>query len=139
MKNHILVGIFIQIIFILPVFSQTEAEVVNQRLDKTLELLKQRDQEINDLKVLVKKLEESKSTPCVIAINAFTEAYLKLPMPAADNSKQENKEIIKLRKNVHKVWLKTIQSPTHCDWKPDNSIWKELLKIAPIAAGILLK
>jgi hypothetical protein len=120
MKKHLIIAIIIQFIFICSVFAQSEGDIANQRLDKTLTLLQQRDQEISDLKKLVLKLEDSKLTPCVIAINSFTEAYLKLPMRSADNSRQQNDDIKKLRKDLQKIWSKSIKS--QCNWKEDEAI-----------------
>jgi hypothetical protein len=128
MKKHLIIAIIIQFIFICSVFAQSEADIANQRLDKTLTLLQQRDQEIADLKKLVLKLEESKLTPCVIAINSFTEELQKLPMPDAGNSKIENKEIIKFRRDVRDIWKKSIQG--QCGWQANESIWKSILKFA---------
>jgi hypothetical protein len=128
MKKHLIIAIIIQFIFICSVFAQSEADIANQRLDKTLTLLQQRDQEIADLKKLVLKLEESKLTPCVVAINSFTEELQKLPMPDAGNSKIENKEIIKFRRDVRDIWKKSIQG--QCGWQANESIWKSILKFA---------
>jgi hypothetical protein len=136
MKKYLITAIFIQFLFFSAVFAQTDADIANQRLDKTLDLLEKRDQEIIDLKKLIKTLEESKLTPCVVAINSFTEAYLKLPMPAADNSKAENKEIIKLRKKISDIWKKAIQG--QCNWKDSPKWYLEILKLTPLAAAILL-
>ena len=128
MKKHLIIAIIIQFIFICSVFAQSEADIANQRLDKTLTLLQQRDQQIADLKKLVLKLEESKLTPCVVAINSFTEELQKLPMPDAGNSKIENKEIIKFRRDVRDIWKKSIQG--QCGWQANESIWKSILKFA---------
>jgi len=136
MKKYLITAIFIQFLFFSAIFAQTDADIANQRLDKTLDLLEKRDQEIIDLKKLIKTLEESKLTPCVVAINSFTEAYLKLPMPAADNSKAENKEIIKLRKKISDIWKKAIQG--QCNWKDSPKWYLEILKLTPLALAILL-
>ena len=127
LKIHVIIAIFI-LFSAISISAQTELEVANQRLDKTLTLLKQRDKEIADLKILVKKLEESKLTPCVVAINSFTEELQKLPMPDAGNSKIENKEIIKFRRDVRDIWKKSIQG--QCGWQDNESIWKSILKFA---------
>ncbi|HRH46566.1 MAG TPA: hypothetical protein PKY82_33290 [Pyrinomonadaceae bacterium] len=137
LKKHLLVAIFIQFILVCSVFAQSEADIANQRLDKTLTLLQQRDQEIADLKKLVIKLEESKLTPCVVAINSFSDSYLKLPLPSADNSNAENKEIIKLRKQMSEIWKKSVQA--QCNWKDSPKWYLEILKYSPIALAILLK
>jgi hypothetical protein len=103
---------------------------------RALELVPKLENQVVELNKLVKELEQSKLTPCVIAINSFSDVMLKLPMPSSDNSKAENKAIFQLRKQTHDILKRSIQA--ECKWQ-SNSIWKELLKIAPIAAAILLK
>jgi ABC-type xylose transport system substrate-binding protein len=103
---------------------------------RALETLPKVEAENVELKKLVKEMESAKLTPCAILINNFSDVMLKLPMPSSDSSKAENKAIFQLRKQTHDILKRSIQA--ECKWQ-SNSIWKELLKIAPIAAAILLK
>ena len=106
------IAIIIQLFFVVLVSAQ---EVTIDQ--KTAQELYQGIQERNELRKVVtaqndviaakdkviRELESAKLTPCVIAINSFTDEFQKLPIPSADNSKEKNKEIIKLRRDVREI------------------------------------
>jgi hypothetical protein len=76
-------------------------------------------------------------SPCLNAVNNYSEGLLKLPMPSADNSKDANKEIMRDRKNYWNLWKAIIHKT--CEIPPKQNFWKELLKLSPIAIAVLLR
>lgn len=110
---------------------------VAEKALKAIELVPKLEAENEQLKKLVSELESAKLTPCVIAINNFSEAMNKLPMPSADNSKIANKEIIRFRKQTHELLKRSVQS--QCNWQDSPKWYLDILKLTPIALAVLLK
>lgn len=142
-KLFINLVIFINLAFLLTATNFAQNSEISLPRDvaekalKSIELVPKLEAENSALRKQVAELESAKLTPCQILINNFSDIMLKLPMPASDNSKAENKAIFQLRKQTHDILRRSIQA--ECKWQPSNSIWKELLKIAPIAGVILFK
>ena len=115
--------------------AQTELEIANQRLDKTITLLEKRDAEIVQLKTVIEKLQAAQLTPCVVALNVYTDQYLKLPVRGPENSKQKNQDIARMRKDLTRIWSKSVQS--QCGFKDGPKWWTYLLQLAPFGAVLL--
>ena len=84
---------------------------------------------------VISELEKSKLTPCVIAINSFTDSLNKLSLPLSDNSKVLNKEIIRNRKTLQEIWKQSIKS--QCNFKDNPKWWSYLIQYAPLGVVLL--
>lgn len=123
------------LIFSFSAFGQSELETANQRLDKTLDILKSRDAEIAGLKDVIEKLKASQQTPCSIAITATENALGKLSYGENSDSKTITKARREREKFLRKIYAESLKS--QCGWK-DSARWYEYaLKLLPLA--VLLK
>ena len=103
MKKLFLLTIFILLASCNYAYAQTEIEIANQRLDKTLSILEGREKEIRDLKAVIEQLKASQQTPCSIAQKSATETliYWHTEFTKATNG-QDKKEIAKTLKLARK-------------------------------------
>lgn len=132
MKMHILIATFI-LLFSLSVFSQETVTLDRETAEKALKAVELNpilNKQVEDLTQQVKNLQQL--SPCQASINFYTDRMLNLPMRASDNSKEENKRIDRLRKDVSGVLLQDTQRL--CGYKDSPNLFQELMKLIPLIA-----
>lgn len=111
MIKHLTVATFI-LLFSLISFAQETVVLDRETAEKALkavELNPVLNKQIEDLTLENAKLKAQALPPCQVVINFYTEKMLALPMKASDNSKEENKRIDLIRKDVRKFLLNDIK------------------------------
>lgn len=137
MKMHILVATFI-LLFSLSVFSQETVTLDRDTAEKALKAIELNpvlNKQIEDLTKQVKNLQTL--SPCQTSIDFYTNRMLTLPMKASDNSKEENKRIDKLRKDVRDVLLQDVKRL--CGYKDSPNLIEQILKIVPLVVIALAR
>jgi hypothetical protein len=120
--------------------AQTELDIANQRLDKTLDILKARDVEIADLKNAIVKLQQAQQTPCSIAVDSTSKdliGWLERFSASNEITRPEVKKVLKIKRKEAERVVKT-----QCNITNKSAaavIFDQLKTIAPVALLILLK
>jgi hypothetical protein len=131
----------ILLILFIPVFGQTELDIANQRLDKTLDLVQKRDGEIIELKNLVEKLKASQATPCSIAVQTATADLVFWHAKYQDATPETRREVGKTLKQRRSEGSRLVQR--QCDFQNPKTamgaIWEGVKQYAPIAVLLLMR
>jgi hypothetical protein len=123
-------------------FSMAQDEIalprdVAEKSLKALELVPKLENEIVELKKLVKELESQKHTPCSIAIADAERLIVAIPLGEPTDTKGITKARKEQRKLVKTLILNSVKS--QCNWQNSPKWYFELLKLSPIAAAIVFK